>query len=70
MSDAPSDQSDRGQQGETWVAAGADEMPTPDEEAAAERAAATAPDVSGSYQEMAEIGADVRGEGQIETGEG
>lgn len=52
--------------GDRDVPAGADDMPTPDEEAAAERAAQTAPDVSEPYTEMAERGANSQGEGQIE----
>lgn len=40
-------------------------MPTPEEEAAAERGAAQAPDISEEYKEQVERGADVEGEGQI-----
>jgi hypothetical protein len=41
-----------------------DREPTPEEEAAAERGAAEAPDVSDSYKEQAERGADHPGEGR------
>lgn len=44
----------------------ADRPPTELEEELAEAAAATAPDVSESYREMAELGADLEGEGRIE----
>lgn len=40
-------------------------LPTPDEEEAAERAAAQAPDVSRPYEEALRRGAEVKGEGQI-----
>lgn len=44
----------------------ADRPPTPEEERLAEQAASdVTPDVGEHFQEMAEIGADVRGEGQI-----
>jgi hypothetical protein len=42
----------------------ADREPTPEEEAAAERGAAQAPDVSESYKEQAERGANHPGEGR------
>ena len=42
----------------------ADRMPTPDEEAAAERNTVD-PDVAEAYEEAAERGANVKGEGQI-----
>lgn len=45
-----------------------DRMPTPDEERAAEQAAADVDvdEVGEHYQDMAQKGADVRGEGEIE----
>lgn len=43
----------------------AEAHPTPEEEQAAERAAAEAPDVSEPYQDMTEKGANVEGEGHI-----
>lgn len=49
---------------------GADREPTPDEEAAAERAAhgVDIDAVAEHYQDAAETGANVNGEGQIEPG--
>ena len=41
-------------------------MPTDDEEAAAEKAAAEAPDVSEPYEDMTRRGAETEGEGRIE----
>lgn len=41
------------------------EEPTPEEEAAAERAAETAPDIEEPYQESVERGANVEGEGKV-----
>jgi hypothetical protein len=54
--------------GETWTDAAADRAPTPDEEAAADRAAADVDlgSVAEHEQEMMQLGADVQGEGQIE----
>ena len=47
----------------------ADRPPTPEEERAAEQSAADVdPDVGDHYREMAERGASVRGEGQIDPG--
>jgi len=43
----------------------ADRGPTPNEEKRAEETAEVQPDVSDSYSEMAKIGANVKGEGQI-----
>lgn len=49
--------------------AGADRMPTPDEERAAERAAAgladEMPEIAEHYEEMSELGANVKGEGEV-----
>ena len=45
----------------------ADRDPTPDEEAAADRAAQGVPrSVGDHYEEMIQLGADVKGEGRIE----
>ena len=41
------------------------EEPTPDEEAAAERAAEQAPDIEETYRDMTEKGAHQKGEGAI-----
>ena len=43
----------------------ADSPPTAEEERLAEKSASSAPDVSEQYEEMMEVGADVKGEGQI-----
>lgn len=53
---------------EQFTPAQADRMPTPDEERAAERAAddVDLDQVGEHYEEMAEKGANVRGEGEIE----
>ncbi len=53
---------------EHFPPAAADRMPTAEEEAAAERAAADVDveKVATHFEEMAEHGADVRGEGEIE----
>lgn len=52
--------------GDRDVAPGADDLPTPDEEKAADRAAETAPDVSEPYTELNRTGANAEGEGRIE----
>jgi hypothetical protein len=44
---------------------GADHEPTEEEKAAAERGAATSPDVPDPYEEALHRGADIKGEGQI-----
>jgi hypothetical protein len=52
---------------EAQVTSGADRPPTPEEEQAAERVAAEVPDEAAEhYKEMAERGANVKGEGAIE----
>ena len=47
------------------VTSGPDRAPTPEEEAAAERAEPLTDENREAYQDMVERGADVRGEGQI-----
>jgi hypothetical protein len=42
-----------------------DDMPTPEEEAAAERAPAESPDVAENYEEAMERGARQKGEGRL-----
>ena len=42
------------------------EEPTPEEEAAAERAAEQAPDIEEEYRDMTEKGAHAKGEGAID----
>ena len=44
----------------------ADRMPTPAEEREAEKLGKPDPEVSANYKEAIEIGADVKGEGQID----
>ncbi|MGD9995350.1 MAG: hypothetical protein AB7L17_05620 [Ilumatobacteraceae bacterium] len=60
----------RSNDGERFTAPAADRPPTDEESAAAERAAADVDldRVSAEYEEMAERGANVRGEGEIEPG--
>ncbi len=54
---------------EAFTEPGADRAPTPDEAAAAERAAGEVDveSVADEYEHMTELGANVRGEGQIES---
>jgi hypothetical protein len=47
------------------VRSGPDDMPTPEEEEAAERAGAATPEVSQAYEEATERGARQEGEGRI-----
>ena len=47
------------------VHASPDDMPTPDEEEAAERAGAPSEDVKESYKDSAERGASQKGEGRL-----
>ena len=47
------------------VDGGADRAPTPEEEAAAERAPEPDGDVAANYERQNEVGANVKGEGQI-----
>ena len=70
MSNSNDDQTrlDSAADGEEFTDAKPDRAPTPDEEAAAERAAGgiDVADVGEHYKEMMERGANVPGEGQIE----
>ena len=50
---------------EQVTGAAAGRGPTPEEEAAAERGAATAPDVSEAYEQALITGTNVKGEGKI-----
>jgi hypothetical protein len=52
---------------EAFPPAGADRLPSPDEEAAAEQAAkdVDVAEVAAHYEEMTELGKEVRGEGEI-----
>jgi hypothetical protein len=68
MTDHSAASPDEMPEGERFVAPRADRPPTPDEAAAADRAATNFHfDAAGEhFQEMAERGANVEGEGQIE----
>jgi len=61
----PSDQTRAAEAVDAETHAEADELPTPDEEAAAERAEDTDEDVAEHYEEMTERGAHQKGEGRI-----
>lgn len=72
-SSASRDQGDQSRQnppseGEEFIEARPDRAPTPDEESAAERAArdVDVAEVGSHYEEMTELGANVKGEGQVE----
>ena len=60
-----SDQTRRTEDDDARTASGADREPTEEEERLAEQAGDVDPSVGEHYQEMAERGADVQGEGQI-----
>ena len=47
------------------VQAGADRMPTPEEEAVADAQPPVSDDVAANYQHQAELGANIEGEGEI-----
>ena len=61
----PSDSTRHAQDGDARVHASSDDMPTPEEEAAAERAGALDPEVAKTYEDAIERGAKQRGEGRI-----
>jgi hypothetical protein len=61
----PDEQTRRFEQADAAAEAAPGDMPTPDEEAAAERAGGPSASVTESYEEMAERGARQRGEGRI-----
>jgi hypothetical protein len=61
----PSDKTRATEQEDAQVHAEADEMPTSDEEAAAERAGDVDEDVERNYKDAIERGADQKGEGRI-----
>jgi hypothetical protein len=52
--------------GDRPVPSGADDMPTPEEEKAADRAAESSGDVSEAYEKQAKLGAAIKGEGEID----
>ena len=60
----PSDQTRAAEADDAQAHAEADELPTPDEEAAAERAGGIDEDVERNYKEAIERGADEKGEGR------
>jgi hypothetical protein len=61
----PSDETRAAEAEDARQQASADETPTPDEEAAAERAGELDPEVAEHYEEMAERGARQKGEGRL-----
>ena len=61
----PSDETRAAEEEDARVHAEADDMPTEDEEAAAERAGKPDPSVGEHYKEMRERGADQKGEGRL-----
>ena len=61
----PSDETRAAEDEDARVHAGADEEPTADEEAAAERAEKNDPSVAEHYEEMTERGAKQKGEGRL-----
>jgi hypothetical protein len=61
----PSDKTRAAEDEDAQVHAEADDMPTEDEEAAAERAGKPDPEVAEHYKEMTERGADQKGEGRL-----
>ena len=61
----PSDETRAAEEEDAQVHAEADDMPTEDEEAAAERAGKPDPSVGEHYKEMRERGADQKGEGRL-----
>ncbi len=63
--DKVSDSTRAAEDADEQVGAGSDRMPTPEEEAAAERAPDLDPSVAANYEEQAARGAGVEGEGKI-----
>ena len=61
----PSDTTREFEAAEARMHAEADEMPTPDEEAAAERAGEPSPETAKAYEEATERGARQKGEGRL-----
>jgi hypothetical protein len=66
MSTRPDDQTRQTERDDAKVKAGSDRPPTPEEEAVAEELPGIDEDVSESYKEMAERGANQKGEGRID----
>jgi hypothetical protein len=61
----PSDETRAAEKSDARQTAEPDDMPTPEEEAAAERAGELDPEVAEHYKEMSERGADQKGEGRL-----
>ena len=61
----PTDKTREAEADDAKVHAEADDMPTPEEEAAAERAGGPDEEVSEHYKEMTERGAHQKGEGRL-----
>jgi hypothetical protein len=61
----PSDKTRAAEEADAKQKAEPDDMPTPGEEAAAERAGDLDPEVAEHYKEMTERGADQKGEGRV-----
>jgi hypothetical protein len=61
----PSDETRAAEEADAQVHAQPDDLPTPEEEAAAERAGKPSPEVAEHYEEMTERGAEQKGEGRI-----
>jgi hypothetical protein len=70
MSDSPQDEVSESTQSaeheDEQVHAGADRMPTPEEEAAADALPPLDPKVAENYEHAAELGAHIKGEGQVD----
>lgn len=61
----PSDTTQSAEEDDARVHSAPDRMPTPDEEAAAERAGQPRPEVEEQYEEAMERGANEKGEGRV-----
>jgi hypothetical protein len=61
----PSDTTQSAEEDDARVHSAPDRMPTPDEEAAAERAGESRPEVAEQYEEAMERGAEQEGEGRL-----
>ena len=66
MPTRPDDATKNTEREDAQVKAGSDRQPTPDEEAVAEAQPAVDADVAENYKEMAERGANQKGEGRID----
>jgi hypothetical protein len=66
MSTRPNKETKDTEREDAKVEAGADRMPTADEEAVADELPPVDDDVAGAYEEMAERGANQKGEGRVD----